>query len=160
MPCLRLFTRHVLRLLVIAAPACSLSSVSAPTPDEAAGLAAELSLCRDEVNRYRATIGRPPLTRSQALEDFAARGAETDGLARIAHHHFTMTNGGGTATAETEILWWRSATVRSVIRDGLAQMWQVGPQGEHYRILAGLYTEVGCGVFVNDGEVTVVQDFR
>jgi hypothetical protein len=159
MPFLRLSTCCILCLLVIAAPACNLSSVSGPTSD-AEGLAAELSFCRDEVNRYRATIGRPPLTRSQALEDFAARGAETDGLARVAHHHFSITNGGGTATAETEILWWRSTTVRTVIRDGLAQMWQVGPQGDHYRILAGPYSEVGCGVFVNDGEVTVVQDFR
>ncbi len=152
-------TRRALLVVVFAAPACTLSSPS-PTLNDAAGVAVEVSFCRDEVNRYRMSIGRSVLARSRALEDFAARAAEVDGTAHIAHHHFTMTNGGGTAIAETEILWWRASSIRTVIEQGLAQMWQEGPQGHHYTILVGPYSEVGCGIFVNGGEVTVVQDFR
>jgi hypothetical protein len=47
-----------------------------------------------------------------------------------------------------------------VIRDGLAQMWKAGPSGEHYVILAGAFAQVGCGISVNAGEVTVTEDFR
>ena len=78
----------------------------------------------------------------------------------MAHHHFGLTRGSNPVRAETEILWWRSSRVRPVISKGLAQMWNAGPSGEHYPILSGPYTEVGCGVFVNGAEVTVVQDFR
>jgi len=160
MPFLRSSACRVPFLLCLAvAPGCS-ESVSSPSANEGAALAAELAFCRDEINRYRASVSRPLLARSQALEAFAARGAEIDGVARIAHHHFTMTNGGGTAAAETEILWWRGAAVRTIIQQGLAQMWQAGVQGAHYRVLVGPYTEVGCGLFIADGEVTVVQDFR
>lgn len=152
--------RVPLLLSLSVAAGCNVSSVSSPSANDGAARAAELSFCRDEINRYRAGANRPPLARSQALEDFAARGAEIDHTVRIPHHHFTMTNGGGTAAAETEILWWQGGTVRTVIRQGLAQMWQAGVQGAHYRVLVGSYTEVGCGLFIDDGQVTVVQDFR
>ena len=86
--------------------------------------------------------------------------AERDGTVHSAHDHFIRTNGGGTALAETEILWWHGFAVKDVIQQGLAQMWRVGPGGEHYDILSGSYAEVGCGVFVNGTEVTATQDFR
>lgn len=145
----------------VALSACEVRSPAGPSGGESANVSgSELSFCADELNRYRASIGRPVLTRSGQLETFAAQSAEHDGTAHVAHHHFLMTNGGGTAMAETEILWWKNYAVKSVIRDGLAQMWQAGPGGEHYDIIAGPYTEVGCGVFINNGEVTVTQDFR
>jgi uncharacterized protein YkwD len=121
---------------------------------------ADLALCADETNRYRASLGLRPLVRSAALEDFAARAASVDGVAHVAHNHFVETNGAGVSSAETEILWWRGFSVQSVIQRGLAQMWQVGPGGEHYDIMAGAYSEIGCGVAVNGSEVTVTQDFR
>jgi hypothetical protein len=65
--------------------------------------------------------------------------------------------------AENTIPWWnlsRHGSVRSVIRSGLEQMWAQGPGGTHFENLRGQYTEVGCGIFVSDGEVTVSQDFR
>ncbi len=43
---------------------------------------------------------------------------------------------------------------------GLAGMWAEGPGGGHYENMRGPYTEVGCGVFVNGVDITVVQDFR
>jgi len=63
-------------------------------------------------------------------------------------------------TAENEILWWRGFGVRSVIQQGLEQMWLNGPAGEHYDIMTGNFSQIGCGIFVNGGEVTVAQDFR
>ena len=156
---------RLIRLIAIAvamsiAAGCELGSPAGPSSSVSVNHPAELAYCADEVNRYRASVGQGPLLRSQALEDFASQAAKNDGLNHIAHHHFATTNGGGTAMAETEILWWRGYGVRSVIHQGLAQMWKGGPDGEHYGILAGSYTQVGCGVFVNGSEVTVAQDFR
>src|SRR5436190_23306306 len=121
---------------------------------------ADLALCADQTNQYRAMVGLRPLQRSITLEDFAAHSAAHDGVAHVAHDHFAATNGAGIASAETEILWWRGFSVRGVIERGLAQMWQVGPGGEHYDIMAGAYSEIGCGIAINGSEVTVSQDFR
>src|SRR5262245_22708460 len=125
-----------------------------------ASAAANLAYCADETNRYRASVGLRPLVRSAALEDFAARAASVDGVAHAAHNHFVATNGAGVSRAETEILWWRGFSVQAVIQRGLAQMWNVGPGGDHYDIIVGPYSEIGCGIAVNGSEVTVTQDFR
>jgi hypothetical protein len=47
-----------------------------------------------------------------------------------------------------------------VIEQGLAMMWAEGPGGGHFENMRGRYVEVGCGVFVNGSEITVVQNFR
>jgi uncharacterized protein YkwD len=136
------------------------SSPSSPQAATSLNLSANLSFCADEVNRYRATVGQPPLVRSPGLEAFAAQAAQADGLAHQAHHFFATTNGGGMSRAENEILWWEGLAVRTVIQQGLAQMWDIGPAGEHYDIMTGAYSQIGCGIFVNGSEVTVAQDFR
>jgi hypothetical protein len=123
-------------------------------------MAGEVAICADETNRYRASVGLRPLNRSAALENFAARAAEHDAVAHVAHEHFALTNGAGVSKAETEVLWWQGFTVRAVVQRGLAQMWQVGPGGDHYDIMTGAYSEIGCGISVNGSEVTVAQDFR
>ena len=156
---LRNIALFVPALAALVATACGVATPLSPGPPEAP-YTAELRLCVDEINRYRASVGRPPLQRSTALEAFAAAAAEHDGTVHAAHDHFLRTNGGGTALAETEILWWRGFALKDVIQQGLAQMWRVGPGGEHYDILSGPYTEVGCGIFVNGAEMTVAQDFR
>lgn len=138
----------------------TVSSDLASTSVLSSSTAADLALCADETNRYRATVGLGPLARSAALEDFAAHAASHDGVMHVAHDHFASTNGAGVSSAETEILWWHGFNVRTVIQRGLAQMWQVGPGGEHYDIMAGIYSEIGCGIAVNGSEVTVTQDFR
>jgi uncharacterized protein YkwD len=139
----------------------SAGNADAPAaPLSVSSVADELSLCAEETNRYRASVGLRPLMRSAALEDFAAQAAAVDAAAHHAHHHFAATNGAGVSRAETEILWWRGFSVQAVVQRGLAQMWQVGPGGEHYDIMAGGYSEIGCGIAVNGAEVTVTQDFR
>jgi uncharacterized protein YkwD len=138
----------------------SSSSPSSPSVATALNLSANLSYCADEVNRYRASVGGTPLARSSDLEAFAAQAAQSDGLAHQAHHFFATTNGAGLSRAETEILWWEGLAVRSVIQQGLKQMWEIGPAGEHYDIMTGAFSQIGCGIFVNGSEVTVAQDFR
>ena len=108
-------------------------------------------------------IGRPALVRSVELEAYAAAAAPHDTKARTAHHYFRKTSGGGVAFAENQIPAWplpRFGSVREIIRSGLAMMWAEGRGGGHYDNLAGRYTQVGCGVFVQTDRVTVVQAFR
>jgi uncharacterized protein YkwD len=146
-------------MIGLSASACTLPSTTPTTPDTAT-IGASLQLCTDEINRYRASIGRPALTRSSSLEQFAADAAQTDAAAGVPHALFSKTNGGGVAMAETELLLWPSRTVQDVITQGLAQMWSAGPSGEHYAILSGPYSQVGCGVYVSGGVVSVTQDYR
>ena len=150
---------------LVAGLAISCGRGSPSSPSQSAGtsvnLSANLSYCVDEVNRYRATAGRPPLARSAELDAYAAQAAQNDGLSHQPHHWFNTTHGGGgMSAAENEILWWQGFGVRSVIEQGLQQMWNGRPNGEHYDIMVGSFTQVGCGIFVNGSEVTVAQDFR
>jgi uncharacterized protein YkwD len=127
-------------------------------------LAASTAYCVEEVNRLRATVGAPPLTRSERIDGFSNDAAHVDGEAHQAHTYFRMTNGGnGTARAENVIPWWKASqygSVRTIIRQGLAMMWAEGPGGSHYENMKGSYTEMGCGVFISNDEVTVSQDFH
>ena len=154
-------------LFVITAAGCSSSNPVGPTSDggsigggTSSTYDSELSFCVSETNRYRATLGLPALSRSGNLETYAAAGAREDGLAHVAHQHFRSTNGGGVARAENEIPWWTGTSVRTVMQQGLAGMWAEGPGGGHYENMRGPYTLVGCGVFVNGMEITVVQDLQ
>ena len=122
----------------------------------------ELQRCVELVNQYRATIKRTPLKRSAALEAFAAKAAANDGVAHVGHQYFRRTRGGGISFAENSIPWWPMASVggvRGALEQGLQMMWDEGPSGGHYRNMAAHRSEVGCGIFVNLGEVTIVQEF-
>lgn len=143
------------------------SSPSSPTATSGPGspaYSAEAGLCVDQTNRYRATVNRKPLARSAALDEYAAAAARTDGLAHVAHKHARATNlGNGLSRAENAILWWSLryyGSVQQIVRGGLADMWGQGEGGTHYRNLVGDFSEIGCGIFVNGDEVTVVQAFR
>jgi hypothetical protein len=123
----------------------------------------ELQRCGDRVNHYRSSVHRGVLKRSPVLEAFAVRAAANDGLAHIAHQYFKRTNGGGVSRAENAIPWWSLRAiggVRAAVDAGLQMMWDEGPRGRHYINMAGPYTQIGCGIFVNDDEVTIVQEFR
>src|SRR5262245_64266268 len=69
-------------LIALLAAACGRGSPSEPSPSSgsSANLSANLSYCADEVNRYRASAGLSPLTRSADLEAFSAQAAKADGL--------------------------------------------------------------------------------
>ncbi|HUR36002.1 MAG TPA: CAP domain-containing protein [Vicinamibacterales bacterium] len=147
----------------------SAACAAAPTaPTEAgttystgsANLDASVSFCTDEINRYRTRAGLAPVERAPDLEVFAARAAESDGRSGVPHQYFRMTNGGGVARAENQLLLWKGYAVNDVIRQGLAQMWAEGPEGTHFQILTGGYAQVGCGIFMNGSVVNISQDFR
>lgn len=144
---------------LIGSAACA-ASPAAPSPAGTASLDSQLSLCADEANRYRATVGLPALNRSSALEAFAAQAAEHDHGVGIPHQFFLKTNGGGVARAENQLIRWRGYGLNDVIKKGMANMWGEGPGGQHYEVLTGNYSEVGCGIYVNGNEVSVSQDFR
>ncbi len=130
------------------------------------GTEAEIAFCVEETNRYRTAIKKPPFARTAALDDFASRGAEHDAKRREPHHHFNNTQfpDSFSALAENELPWWHldadEGAVRRVIRAGLRSMWEEGPGGGHYENLVGTYTQMGCGIWIDGNEITVVQDFR
>jgi uncharacterized protein YkwD len=131
-----------------------------PPSSAASTLPDDLAFCVTETNRYRARLGLPPLARSTELEALAAAGARQDGLAHQAHQHYKSAKLATKGIAENELPWWPGTSVRSVIERGLASMWAEGPGGGHYENMRGPYSTVGCGVFVNGKEITVVQNFR
>ena len=120
---------------------------------------AELNFCVAETNRYRATLGRAPLTRSSALEAYAALSARDLGLTGQPHQHFRNTNGGGISRAENQG-WGSHLPAHTLLVQGLAGMWAEGPGGGHFENMRGPYKELGCGVFVNGPEITYAQEFR
>jgi uncharacterized protein YkwD len=105
--------KHVQALVVIVlttALTAACSSNPASPSEGSTNFETELTFCITETNRYRATLGLSPLTRSSALEAYAAAGAQEDGLAHVAHQHFRSTNGGGVAFAKNVIPWWRGTS--------------------------------------------------
>jgi uncharacterized protein YkwD len=156
--------RHLIWLVLttILLSACGVASPVAPDSPEAL---ADLRFCVLETNRYRAMVNRAEIEQSSALESYAAVAAEYDGTRHIAHAYANLRNRDGAfARMENEILWWpliNYGSVRAVIRQGIAAMWAEGPAGSHYRALTDPNTTLmGCGVFVGNGEVTVVQAFQ
>jgi uncharacterized protein YkwD len=156
-------------LLAIVALGCRgpLNSPTAPSSTGDPGspaFSAEAGLCVEQTNVYRATLGLRPLQRSEVLETYATAAARNDGLAHVAHQYARQTNlGNGTSRAENALLWWSLryyGSVQRIIKLGLADMWKQGNDGAHYRNLVGNYSQLGCGVFVNGDEVTVVQAFN
>ena len=157
-PCARAVRCALACAGVLLSVSCSLQP-AAPSAVDGASLDASQQLCADEINRLRARVGLTALARSSSLESFASSAAQHDAAAGIPHLLFRSTNGGGgVSRAETELLLWKNYQVREVIKQGLAQMW--ASAGDHYDVLVGPFTEVGCGVFVNGSEVSVAQDFR
>jgi uncharacterized protein YkwD len=145
-------------------PSTSSPTASAGSADEGHPFESELAYCVSEINRLRATIGKPALSRSSELEAYAAVAAREDAKARAAHAHARATNfGDGTSRAENEMLLWSLSyfhTLRALIERGLADMWKQGPGGVHYDNMTGNYREAGCGIYVKGDEVTVLQAFR
>ena len=162
------YLTHV-RLIAIVAACLVIRSLAVPaitnaSPDPAASpYERELQFCVDRTNQYRASVGLRAMSRSADLERYADAAARHDGKAHKPHSYFKKTHGGGIALAENAIPWWPLSdlgSVQAVVDRGLAMMWAEGKGGGHYRNLTGRYAAVGCGVFVNGDEVTVVQAMR
>ncbi len=163
-------------LAVLLLVACGATAPAAPPPSPARERRAaaapkseskpddDLVFCVDETNRYRKKAGKPALRRSAQLEAFAAEGAAADARSRRPHGHFSSVAypHAYREMGENVIPWWplkQYGSVREIIRVGLSGMWAEGPGGGHYENLVGNFTEVGCGIHIANGEVTVTQDF-
>jgi hypothetical protein len=159
--------RAALFCSLVAAAGC-VAGRSPVQPDSLAGdssvQAAAAAVCIDQTNALRASVGDPPLARSGQIDAFSNEAARVDGEAHQTHKYFLETNGGhGVALAENEIPWWKVSdwgSVETVVRRGVSQMWAEGAGGYHYVNMRGRYTEMGCGIAVLNGEVTVSQNFR
>jgi hypothetical protein len=124
---------------------------------------ADLAFCVSETSRYRATVNLFELVRSAELEAYAKTGAQQDGTSHVKHQHFADTAGGGVALAENELAWAQASqytSTQQAIATTLSQWWAAGAGGQEYRNMVGVYSQLGCGIYIANGEITIVQDFR
>jgi len=153
--------------LALSVTACAVGG-NPVEPESVAGdpgtVAAAINVCIDETNALRASVGDPPLARSGNIDSFSTEAARVDGEAHQAHKYFLETNGGhGVALAENVIPWWKVSdwgSINNIVKKGVHQMWDEGPSGYHYVNMRGNYSQMGCGIAVINGEVTVSQDFH
>jgi hypothetical protein len=121
------------------------------------------AFCVSETNKYREMVGLEAVARSAELEAYAQEGAEID-FGTVPHMHFG-TDGGGIAAAETQCAQqegWMIAdgeSEKTIVAQCVRSFFEEGEGGAHYAILTGPYTRVGCGIFQQDGKITVVQDW-
>jgi hypothetical protein len=116
-----------------------------------------------DVNRYRARVGQALVGQSANLESFATDGARVDAAANEPHYHYRMARGGAMGLYENEMLRADLAGLRTVqgsIQTMNELMWAEGPSGGHYTNALGARTVLGCGVYIANGQITIVQDFR
>jgi len=155
--------------LCVAIAAAGCANAGSPASPSSANtttdiLAAASAACISQVNQLRASVGDSPLAPSDTINQFSTQSAEVDGQEHEVHKYFLDTNGGhGVAMAENMIPWWKMSdwgSVDAVVRKGIDQMWAEGSSGYHYVNMRGRYSEMGCGIAVINGEVTVSQDFR
>ena len=114
-------------------------------------------LCVNEVNRYRATNGKPPLTRWTAEETCADGQSKSDSASGTAHGAFGQCNEFG----QCECPGW-SGPLETMIIGCLKAMWDEGPGGGHYDIMnSNSYTKVACGFYtMTSGKIWAVQDYK
>jgi hypothetical protein len=110
-------------------------SPASPSAGPTSATPADLAYCVQDINRYRASVGRRPYSESPTLEAFAAIGAQQDSATGSAHSHFIAVNGGGVALAENEFLdqvLTGRETVQEAIHIANALFFGEGPGGGHY----------------------------
>lgn len=129
-----------------------------PTPS-AGVTSADLAFCVSETNRYRAMAGAASVARSSVLETYAATAIQADALSGNLHN-YTRTHPPGVAFGENGFLRLPLnvlGSIQGVLREALLSFWN---SSSHRATLTGGYTQVGCGVFVQGNDVSVLQHFR
>lgn len=150
----------IVMIAITAAQGCGSSPTEPSGPTDP--YAADRTFCLAETNRYRAMAGAAAVSRSDALDAYADTAARADGTSGTPHGYTTANNPGG-RWAENEILRLQLSSfgsVQGVMRAGFTSFWNEGSGGPHYRNMTGSYSQLGCGIFVNGNDVTVVQHFR
>lgn len=146
-------------------PSTTTTTTAAPTVPNGTNHPADIARCAEFNNAYRATVGARALDRSPRLEQFGAAAAESDGRSGVPHAHFRATNGGGGVSSAENMLLRVSVlsfgSIEQVLRTGLAEMWREGPGGGHHDNMRNTrWSEIGCGIFVDNGRVTINVEFR
>lgn len=130
--------------------------------DDAPGSTEAHAFCVEETNRYRAMHDRPAVEWSAELEAYANEGAEHDHHASP-HDHFTSTGGGGIAFAENECPHWDlsfgGGDMVQLVAACIEAFYSEGPGGGHYEIMLGDYGSLGCGIYQEGTDVTIIQDY-
>jgi len=157
--------RHLGLAFVLALSAgCGGSDDPAGTPDGGGpGNADSHTFCVEETNRYRTDNGVGAVTQSAQLEDFADTGAQID-YNGSPHDHFRQTSGGGIAFAENECPHWNlsfgGGDEKMLIAACIQAFFDEGPGGGHYEnMMNPQYRALGCGIFKNGDDYTILQDF-
>jgi hypothetical protein len=152
-----------LPLALLAASIAAGAAGAAGCSADSSGSSAAHIRCVDETNRLRATVGRPPVAHSQELEDYANEGAEVDHHGSP-HEHFGDTGGGGITFAENECPHWSISAfgdgdMESLMVSCIAAFWDEGPGGGHYDNMVSDNARLGCGIYQEGDDVTIIQDF-
>ncbi len=135
----------------------SSTSSGSTTSSSGGGASTAAQICVDEINKYRATLGRPAPTRWDTAEPCSDGEAQSDSATGQAHGAF----GRCQEMAQNECPGWPGPS-NTMIPGCLKAMWGEGPGGGHYENMASTrYTKVACGFYVlPNGKVWSVQNFR
>ncbi len=129
---------------------------------DAGGSTPAYARCVAMTNELRASVGKPAVAQSATLEDFADTGAATDHGGQP-HDHFRATNGGGIAFAENECPHWDlsfgAGDEVKLVEACINAFWSEGPGGGHYDNMTGDYAALGCGIYHEGTDYTIVQDY-
>ena len=122
-------------------------------------------ICVTETNKDRATVGKPAVQESAQLEAYADVGAMHD-FSTSPHDHFSSTSGGGIAFAENECpqqgnwnLGFGNGDLGMTVAACVKAFFDEGPGGGHYNNMMGPYAKLGCGIYVQGQQLTIVQDY-
>jgi hypothetical protein len=129
----------------------------------ASGTEAAHQECVDYTNMYRTGNSKPAVVRDDALEVYADEGAQHD-FGTQPHDHFgTDPVGGGIAFAENECPHWDlsfgGGDLVMLVDACIDAYVGEGPGGGHYDNLMGAYGTLGCGIYMEGTDVTMLQDY-
>lgn len=121
-------------------------------------------VCLQMTNQFRADNGRAPVVHSAELEAYADEGAAYDfHHPDPPHAHFRLDSGGGIAFAENQCPRWDLAfgggDLAQLVGACMQAFYDEGPGGGHYENMMGNYGTLGCGLYQEGTEVTIIQDY-
>jgi len=121
--------------------------------------------CVRRTNELRVANGRAPVVQDAALEAYADEGAAYDfSHGDPPHAHFRLEPvGGGIAFAENQCPHWDlgfgGGDLNGLVDACLQAFFDEGPGGSHYDNMMGDYGTLGCGLYNEGTDYTIIQDF-
>jgi uncharacterized protein YkwD len=122
----------------------------------------------DEVNRYRAILGRKPLAYSVKLSEFATRASDALAAGGAPHAYFSAASNSGTlfssgfcnGAGENQAPGWPAGNLPDTVDAVLKAMMDEGPGGGHHdAIVSPSYGLLGVGLVVKNGQLYFTNDF-